>query len=118
MGMSVRSLRLLNFLFLFYLSVPLAAAPDIEATRRLLIGGKYESVIENAEKAIASKERDDEWRTLLIRGQLALGKYAEAYNVATNSVKRYSSSIRMKLAAYDALQANGQAAAAASLLEE
>jgi tetratricopeptide (TPR) repeat protein len=97
---------------------PLASGQDIDATRHLLITGKYEAVIENAEKAIAGKDRDDDWSALLMRSQLALGKYREAYKVATNTVKRYSSSIRMKLAAYDVLQANGQAAAAASLLEE
>src|SRR5678816_391417 len=53
-----------------------------------------------------------------MRAQMALGKYPEAWQVATIALRRYSSSIRMKLAAYEVLQANGQTAEATSLLEE
>src|SRR5687767_11609978 len=53
-----------------------------------------------------------------MRAQMALGKYPDAFGVATNAMRRYSSSIRMKLAIYDVLQANGQGAAASALLDE
>lgn len=118
MGMSARSLRFLNLLVFSVFCFPLMGAEDIEITRRSLINGKYEVVVESAQNAIAKKERDEEWRTVLMRAQLALGKYPEALQVATNALKRYSSSIRMKLAAFDVLQANGQTAEASSLLEE
>lgn len=114
--MSARPFGFLVFLISF--AFPLLAAEDIEATRQLLIGGKYEAVIANAEKALAGRARDDEWQTLLMRAQLALGKYPEALTVATKTIRRYSSNIRMKLAAYDVLQANGEGAAAAALLED
>src|SRR4051794_29973350 len=94
--MAARSFRLLIVLFVTSFSLRSFAAEDLEATQRLLIAGKYESVIENAQEAIKNKERDEEWRTLLMRAQMALGKYPEALVVATNAVKRYSSSIRMK----------------------
>jgi tetratricopeptide (TPR) repeat protein len=117
MGMSARWFCLLKLLIFLGFSFPIIAADDKDSTR-LLISGKYESVIENAEKAINAKDRDEEWRTLLMRAQLALGKYPEAWQVATNALRRYSSSIRLKLAAYDVLQANGQTAEATSLLED
>jgi tetratricopeptide (TPR) repeat protein len=116
--MSARWFRLLIFPLLFSFSISLRAAEDLDVAKRLMIGGKYETVIENAEAALKNQEREDEWRTLLMRAQLALGKYPEAYSVATNALRHYSSSIRMKLAAYDVLQANGQAAAARELLDD
>ncbi|HEY6228086.1 MAG TPA: tetratricopeptide repeat protein [Verrucomicrobiae bacterium] len=116
--MSARSFRLFKLLAFSISTLPLIAAEDIESARHLLINGKYEEVIETAEKAINAKDRDEEWRTLLMRAQMSVGKYPEALQVATNALRRYSSSIRMKLAAYDVLQANGQAAEANSLLEE
>jgi tetratricopeptide (TPR) repeat protein len=117
-GMSVRSFGVLILLSVFSFSLSIRAAEDLDGAKRLLIAGKYEAVIENAEAALKNHERDDDWRTLLMRAQLALGRYPEALTVATNAVKRYSSSIRMKLAAYDVLQANGQAAAAKELLDD
>jgi hypothetical protein len=116
--MSACSFRLLSILVAFLFSSSLIAAEDIEKARQLLITGKYEAVIQSAEKALADRDRDDDWRTVLMRAQLALGKYPQALTVATNAIKRYSSNIRMKLAAYDALQANGERAAASALLEE
>jgi tetratricopeptide (TPR) repeat protein len=118
MGMSARPFGFLKLVFLISFVVPLFAAEDIDATRQLLITGKYEAVIANAQKALAGRARDDDWQTILMRAQLAVGKYPEALTVATNALKRYSSNIRMKLAAYDVLQANGERAAAMALVEE
>jgi hypothetical protein len=95
--MSARWFRLLIFPLLFSFSISLRAAEDLDVAKRLMIGGKYETVIENAEAALKNQEREDEWRTLLMRAQLALGKYPEAYSVATNALRHYSSSIRMQL---------------------
>jgi hypothetical protein len=118
MGMSARSLRfLISAIFLFSI-LRSPGAEDLDANRKLLVAGKYELVADNAEKAIANRDRDEGWRTLLMKAQLALGRYPEALATATNSLKGYSTSLRMKLTAYDALQANGQAAAATALLEE
>ncbi|HUS34041.1 MAG TPA: tetratricopeptide repeat protein, partial [Verrucomicrobiae bacterium] len=116
--MSARPFRLLSLLASLVFISSLLAAEDIEKTRQLLISGKYEAVIQSAEKALADRDRDDDWRTVLMRAQLALGKYPAALTVATNAIKRYSSNIRMKLAAYDALLANGERAAATALLED
>ena len=116
--MSARVFRRVWFVALLSSVFSIFGADDIETTQRLLITGRYESVIENAEKALKARERDDDWRTVLLRAQLALGKYPDALAVATNALRRYSSNVRMKLAVFDALQANGQREAAMTLLEE
>lgn len=102
--------------FAFVLLLP-ARAADLEANQKLLLSGQYEAVIENSKKAIA-KEGEEDWRLLLIRAQMAMGKYPEALTTATNALKRYNYSLRIRLAAYDVLQANGEAAAAGQLLDE
>lgn len=102
-----------NFLLLSSVS----GAPSIEATQKQFLSGDYETVASVAEKAMA-KEREEEWRSLLMRAQLALGRYPDALITATNALKRYPWSLRIRLNAYEALQANGQGAAAAEVLDE
>src|SRR5687768_6739220 len=116
--MSARVFRVVWLVALLVSVFSTRGAEDIETTRRLLITGRYELVIANAEKALAARERDDEWRTVLMRAQLAMGKYPEAMGAATNALRRYSSSIRLKLAIYDVLKANGEHEAAAALVED
>jgi hypothetical protein len=79
--MSVRSFGVLILLSVFSFSLSIRAAEDLDGAKRLLIAGKYEAVIENAEAALKNHERDDDWRTLLMRAQLALGRYPEALTV-------------------------------------
>lgn len=95
-----------------------ARAEDLDGANKSFASGRYESVIQSAEKAIKANEREDEWRPLLMRAQMELGKYPEALKVATNSLRRYSTSLQIRLVAYDVLKANGKDAEAARVLDE
>src|SRR5205085_776629 len=116
--MSACRLPLLIFIFLLSSFTAFTRAEDVESTAKLLLSGRYESVVDIANKAINNKEREEEWRLYLMKAQLALGRYPDALAAATNALRRYSSSIRIKLTAYEALQASGQSASAKELLDE
>jgi predicted Zn-dependent protease len=103
---------------LIFLAVCTVHAADLEATRKLFLTGQYVTVAKEAQKAVDENEYDEEWRVLLGRALLEQGKYAEALEIATKSVPRYYSSVRLRLLAWDAYRANGQLDRAKSMLSE
>ena len=81
-----------------------AAGADLAEGRKLFSAGKYSDCINLAETAIAAKERDEEWPILLTKSLLTVGRYPEAQAAATNALKNYFRSIRVRLVAREALK--------------
>jgi len=84
------------------------AAPDLDKARQAFMSGRYDECATMAESAL--KERDDveEWGVLLTEAHLTRGRYAEALEVATNSLAAEPRSLRLRWSAREALLANGQ----------
>lgn len=103
---------------LMFLAVCSVQAADLEATRKLFLTGQYVTAAKDAQKAVDENEYDEEWRVLLGRALLEQGKFPEALEVATKSVPRYYSSVRLRYLAWEAYRANGQIDRAKSMLSE
>src|SRR5262245_16927262 len=95
----------------------ISAAP-LDDCRKLFLRGEYEECIQQCKQVMQERVRDEEWPMLLARSQLAVGRYPEAEETVTNSLARYTSSIRLRLLGHEALRANGRPDRARSLLEE
>jgi tetratricopeptide (TPR) repeat protein len=93
-------------------------AQDLDGAKRSFVAGKYEGALEMAEKAIKNNEWEEGWRQVLIRSQMELGRYREALATTTNALRRYSSSLQLRLIAHDVFKANGREEDAARMLEE
>lgn len=93
-------------------------AVELEATRKLLLEGKYAECEKAAQKAIEENEYDEEWRWLQARALMEQGKYPEALEAITKSVPRYYSSVRLRLLSWEIHRQNGQLDRAKSLLSE
>jgi len=100
------------------LSFTTAQAADLDEARRLHREGRYAECIQVAEKAVATRVRDEDWPTLLIRSQLALGRYAEAEASLTNALTRYSTSVRLRVLGCEVVSSAGKPERVAVLLRE
>ncbi|MDX1952507.1 MAG: tetratricopeptide repeat protein [Verrucomicrobiota bacterium] len=80
--------------------------------------GDYENVAKAATAAIEDKEREEQWRVLLVRSLMNLGRYPEAEEAARAALRRYYYSVSMRILAYDAFQYAGKADDAARMLQE
>src|SRR5262245_17702689 len=83
-------------------------AADFDEALRLYRTGNYTGCTRIAEKIIAEKVRDEEWPILLIRAQLALGRYPEAEATLTNALNRYYASIRLRVLGCEVVSAAGK----------
>src|SRR3954471_16626600 len=80
---------------------PSAAAQTLEETQQKFLSGNYEDVIMAAKKQVAEGS-SSEWRTLLVRSLLTVGRYGEAYTNALNGLSDYPIRLRMFLLAREA----------------
>ena len=62
-----------------------AGAQTLEETQAQFLRGNYEDVIMTAKKQVAEGSQSD-WRILLVRSLLAVGRYGEAYTNAQNGL--------------------------------
>jgi len=84
-----------------FLQAPTARAQTLEDTQQEFLQGKYEDVIMASKKQIAEGSSSD-WRLLLIRSLMAVGRYGEAYTNAQNGMTDYPIRLRMFLLAREA----------------
>jgi tetratricopeptide (TPR) repeat protein len=110
--------RWLFLAVLFICAVTSGRAADIATARQQLISGDYTNCVATCEQAIASFEYEDEWRVLLVKSLVAIGKYPEAGTVISNALDRYSWSIPLRLLAHEVLPFTGDTNRAAAVLRE
>ena len=91
---------------------------DLDEVRPLFIKGEYTRCIKLCEEAIADHDNSDQWRILLARSLLAVGRYTNAYSVVQTNLERYPWGVQLRLVAHEVFRQNGQAEQAASALEE
>ena len=96
----------------------LGAAQSVEDTQKQFLRGDYETVIGAAQKKVRDGAYQDDWRILLVKSQLATGRYNEAYtNAMTGAAdSSYNLSLRL-LARQSALYHNDAAGARRQLAE-
>jgi tetratricopeptide (TPR) repeat protein len=93
-------------------------AADIDEGQKLFLSGKYEDCVTLAQESTTERPRDEDWPILLNRSLLTLGRYPGAELSISNALDRMPWSIRLRLAARDAYQQNGQPERAQELLQE
>ena len=90
------------FLWLFccipFLASPFARSQTLEETQQKFLHGQYEDVIAAAQKQVAEDASSD-WRILLVKSLLAVGRYSEAYANARAGLNDYPLRVRMFLLA-------------------
>ena len=65
------------------------AAVDIDETQALFLKGSYAECIKACNQAISDDESSDDWRVILARSLLALGRYTNAYSVVTTNLETF-----------------------------
>jgi tetratricopeptide (TPR) repeat protein len=66
------------------------------------VRGNYSEVIARAQKEVANDRYESDWRQLLVKSLLTVGRYDEAYTNAMEGLDGYSATIAMRLLARDA----------------
>lgn len=95
-----------------------AVAADIDTAQKLFQKGDYAACAKLCRDAIRAGEYGESWPLLLIQAQLATGRYRDALATTTNALDRYSSSIRLRLAARDVFHFNRQPVRAVAMTED
>jgi len=79
-----------------------AGAQDLGAMQQQFVRGNYSEVIARAQKEVANDRYESDWRQLLVKSLLTVGRYDEAYTNAMEGLDGYSATIAMRLLARDA----------------
>ncbi|TVQ01316.1 MAG: hypothetical protein EA381_05960 [Planctomycetaceae bacterium] len=100
--MSARSLAVV---WVLLLAIPLLSNPPVVAqTPEVLFQtGQYDAVAELAAQEVERGVWNEKWPRLLMQAQLARGRYAEAVATYEQAIRRYSSSLVLRLLAREAL---------------
>jgi tetratricopeptide (TPR) repeat protein len=80
---------------------PFADAQTLEETQQQFLHGNYEEAIRVAKKQVGEGS-SSEWRALLVRSLLTVGRYGDAYTNALNGLSDYPIRVRMFLLAREA----------------
>lgn len=95
-----------------------AGAQDLGEMQRQFLRGNYTEVIRTAQKEIDDNPYRSDWRRLLVKSLLTVGRYGEAYTNAAAGLNDYSSNIGLLLLAREtALFQNDQGGANRRLAE-
>ena len=100
------------------LSTVRAAEPDAAEVEKEFLAGNYSFVIDHATKALAESPGAADWLQLLIRAQLATGRYAAATTVMSDALSHEPASIRLRWLGRDVALANGRPEEAANYVDE
>ena len=94
------------------------AAEPLDEARKAFARGDYAGTISNAVKAAKANVWQEDPRVLHIRALMATGEYGAAHVVATNALKKLSSSVRVRLAAEEVFRFNNDLKGATNCLQE
>ena len=95
-----------------------ARGADLGTARQQFISGQYSNCAEVCTQAIAEREYEEEWRSLLAKSQFALGRYVEADVTLSNALDRYSWSVPLRLLAHEILPYSGDTNRAGEALQQ
>ena len=76
-----------------------ADAQDLGDMQRQFLRGNYADVIKTAQKEVADDGYNSDWRLLLVKSLLTVGRYGEAYTNAMAGLNNYSGTIELRLLA-------------------
>jgi tetratricopeptide (TPR) repeat protein len=79
-----------------------AGAQDLDKMQQQFLRGNYAEIITTSQKELADNGYLSDWRLLLVKSLLALGRYDEAYTNAMQGLNNYSGTIEMHLLARQA----------------
>ena len=102
---------------LLFLLFP-AGAADLEAAQKLYLQGRYAECITNAQEVVTKTPWEDGWAGLLVRAQLALGKYAAAEKSVSTALARDRSNIPLRVLAIQVYNSAGNTTRAKEILEQ
>jgi tetratricopeptide (TPR) repeat protein len=95
-----------------------AGAQSLEEMQQQFSRGNYAEVIETAQKQVDGGRYRNDWRILLVKSLLTVGRYSEAYTNATAGLNDYSSNIGMRLLARETALFQNDLAGANRRLDE
>src|SRR6185369_11777868 len=95
-----------------------AGAQDLAEMQQQFVLGNYAQVIKAAQTAVDQNNYRSDWRMLLVKSQLATGRYGEAYTNAMAGLNGYSGNIEMHLLARETALYQNNLAEATNQLEE
>jgi tetratricopeptide (TPR) repeat protein len=86
-----------------FLSVStIAPAQTLKETQSRFLSGNYEEVINSAQRMVEANGYRHDWRILLVKSLLMVGRYPEAYTNAATGVDDFSGGIELRLLAREA----------------
>ena len=103
---SLRQLAMVLAVLIGLSVCPTASAQDYAATRQLFLSGSYEEAEVAAAGQVERGIWNERWPQLLIQSQMAQGKYAEALEAYEAAIKRYPTSLTLRLMGIDAIRHN------------
>jgi tetratricopeptide (TPR) repeat protein len=97
---------------------PTAVAADLAEITQLYRTGKYAECVEAAEKALEESPFSENYRVLLLRAELELGRYADALKTLDAGIEKFPSSVQLRWYGRDAARFNNQPERATKLEQE
>ncbi len=104
------------FLLLYFHG--LSNAAELTEAETLFRAGKYDECAKLCDDEIAADGWTEGWRSLKISAEMARGKYTEALISAESAVRRFPTSISLRLQAREVYRYNGRQENAARAMEE
>ena len=95
-----------------------APGADLETARQQFLSGQYSNCVALCAQAIADREYEEEWRSLLAKSQFVLGQYPEAGTTLSKALDRYTWSVPLRLLAHEILPYSGDTNRAAEVLAQ
>lgn len=92
------------------------AAAELKEAQSKFLSGDYAEAIRLAQKE--SNDGEEDWPLLWCEALWVTGQYDQAQNVVSNALKRFSSSIRLRLAGHKIYRESGNEEKSRQLLEE
>lgn len=93
-------------------------AADLKQAETLYRSGKYSESIDAAEKAMAGGEISEAWPVLKLRGELTLGRYADARKTLEAALGRFPYSVQLRWFGRDVYRFNGLPDRAQRMVDE
>ena len=82
---------------------------DLDEAELLMRQGEYQAAKEMAAEVVEIGTWNQRWHRLLIESQLVQGEYAEALTTYEEAMKRFSTSLQLRMQGIDVYRFNGQA---------